>query len=167
MREINIKKIIFQLQDSYSRVTMVIQSTSVTGCVIIMMTVATIAMNETVLTAPQGLPWHQQQVNWNSPLLFLHFISHMSVYLLDKCEIRSSQGQVWGIRRSSASPRPPCDGTPSASVWPSPRRTPGPLCPYPSDRTPPDATMKPVDAPSARTTPSDLHKKESDGRDPP
>ena len=41
-----------------------------------------------------------------------------------------------GIRRSSASPRPPCDDTPSASVW----QTPGPPCPYPSDRTPPDAT---------------------------
>ena len=53
----------------------------------------------------------------------------------------STKGQVrnWGIRRSSASPRPPCAGTPSASVWPSPRQTPGPPCPYPSDRTPPYA----------------------------
>ena len=40
------------------------------------------------------------------------------------------------IRRSSALPRPPCDGTTSASVWPSPRQTPGPSCPYPSDRPP-------------------------------
>ena len=32
------------------------------------------------------------------------------------------------IRRSSASPRPPCDGTPSAYVWPSPRQTPGSPC---------------------------------------
>ena len=47
-------------------------------------------------------------------------------------------GQVryGGIRRSSASPRPPCDGTPSASVWPSSRQTPCPSCPYPSDRPP-------------------------------
>ena len=36
----------------------------------------------------------------------------------------------------NASPRPPCDGTPSDSVWPSPKQTPGPSCPYPSDRTP-------------------------------
>ena len=43
-------------------------------------------------------------------------------------------GQV--IRRCSASPRPHCDGTPSASVWPSPRQTPGPSCQYPSDWTP-------------------------------
>ena len=42
---------------------------------------------------------------------------------------------------------PPCDGTPWSSVWPSPRQTPGPPCPYPSDRPPPDATMKRVDAP--------------------
>ena len=70
-------------------------------------------------------------------------------------------------RRSSASPRPPCDGTPSASVWPSPRQTPGPSCPYPSEIRPPDATMKRVGAPSAWFSHSDLDKKESDGRDPP
>ena len=52
-----------------------------------------------------------------------------------------------GIRRSSASPHPSCDGTPSASVWPSPRQTPGPPCPHPSDRTPPHATTKRVNAP--------------------
>ena len=46
----------------------------------------------------------------------------------------SGQVRYGGIRRSSASPRPPCDGTPSSSVWPSPRQTPGPPCPYPSDR---------------------------------
>ena len=72
-----------------------------------------------------------------------------------------------GIRRSSASPRPPCDGTSSASVWPSPRQTPGPPCPHPSDRTSPDATMKRVGAPSTWISPSDLDKKESDGRHPP
>ena len=54
------------------------------------------------------------------------------------------QGQLryWGIRRSSASPRPHCDGTPAASVWPSPRQSPGPPCPHPSDRTPHEATQK-------------------------
>ena len=44
------------------------------------------------------------------------------------------QVRYGNIRRSSASPRPPCDGTPSASVWSSPRQTPGPSCPYPSER---------------------------------
>ena len=54
------------------------------------------------------------------------------------CFLIALAGQVtyWGIRRSSASPRPPCDGSPSASIWPSPRQTPGPPWPYPSDRTP-------------------------------
>ena len=49
-------------------------------------------------------------------------------------------GQVryGGIRWSSASPpRPSCDGSRS-SVWPSPRQTPGPPCPYPSDSPPSD-----------------------------
>ena len=50
---------------------------------------------------------------------------------------------------------------------PSPRQTPGPQCPHPSDRTPPDANMKRVGAPSTWTSPSDLDKKESDGRHPP
>ena len=71
------------------------------------------------------------------------------------------------MHRSSASPRPHCDGTPSASVWPSHRQTPCPSCTHPSDRTPPDATMKRVGAPSAWTSPYDLDRKESDGRDPP
>ena len=35
---------------------------------------------------------------------------------------RSGQVRYGGIRRNSASPRPPYDGTPSASVWPSPRQ---------------------------------------------
>ena len=82
-------------------------------------------------------------------------------------EIRTGQVRCGVIRRSSASPRPPCDGIPSASVWPSPIHTPGPTRPYPSDRPPPDAYMKPVDAPSAWSSLSDLDKKESDGRDPP
>ena len=41
--------------------------------------------------------------------------------------VESGQVRYVSIHRSSASPRPPCDGTPSASVWPSPRQTPGPL----------------------------------------
>ena len=31
---------------------------------------------------------------------------------------------------------------PPTSVWPSARQTPGPSCPYPSDKPPPDATTK-------------------------
>ena len=38
----------------------------------------------------------------------------------------TDQVRYGDIRRCSASPRPPCDGTPAASVWPSPRQTPGP-----------------------------------------
>ena len=72
----------------------------------------------------------------------------------------SGQVRYGCIRRSIASSRPPCDGIPSASVWQSPRQAPGPPCPYPSDRTPPDAIMKRVGAPSAWTSPSDLDKKE-------
>ena len=37
-------------------------------------------------------------------------------------QMESCQVRYGGIRRSSASPRPPCDGSPSASVWPSPSR---------------------------------------------
>ena len=44
--------------------------------------------------------------------------------------------------------------------WPSP----GPLYLYSSDRTPPEAFTKPVDALSAWSGPSDLDRKESDGR---
>ena len=64
-------------------------------------------------------------------------------------------------------PRTFYNGTRSASDWPSPRQTPGPPCPFPSDRTPPYATMKLVDAPLTWSSPSDLDNKESDGRDPP
>ena len=42
-----------------------------------------------------------------------------------------------------------------------------PARPYPSNRTPTDAKMKPVDIPSAWSSPTDLGKKESEGRDPP
>ena len=69
-------------------------------------------------------------------------LSHLNKQRQEECAestcLDKSSGQVRheGIRRSSASPRPPCDGTTSASVWPSPRQTPGPPCPYPSDRPP-------------------------------
>ena len=60
-------------------------------------------------------------------------------------------GQVCyrSMRRCSASPRPLCDGTPPASVWPSFRQAPGP---YPSDRTPPDASTKNTPAASLHGT---------------
>ena len=67
-------------------------------------------------------------------------------------------GQVCGQRRSSASPRPPCDGTPSAFVWPSPRQTPSPSCLCPSDRTPPDATTKYAGGSHAWSIPPDPDK---------
>ena len=60
---------------------------------------------------------------------------------------KAVQVRCGDIRRSSASPRPPCDGTLWASVWPSPSQTPGPPCPYPSNGTPPDANMKREGAP--------------------
>ena len=77
-----------------------------------------------------------------------------SASLIIRCDFhhfnwRSGQVRSGGIYRSSASPRPTCDCTPSASVWPSPRQTPGPPCPHPPDRTPADASMKRVGAPSA------------------
>ena len=73
-------------------------------------------------------------------VVFLKEITHAFLIVL-------GQVRYEGIRRSSASPRPHCDGTSSSSVWPSPRQTPGLSCPYPTDRTAPDATMKRVDAP--------------------
>ena len=48
-------------------------------------------------------------------------------------------------------------------VWPSPRQTPCPLCPYPSDRPPHVATIKAVDAASAWSSLLDLDKKDSMG----
>ena len=49
-----------------------------------------------------------------------------------------------GIHQSSASPHLPCNGTSPTSIWTSHRRTPGSLCPYPSDRTLPAGTVKHV-----------------------
>ena len=79
----------------------------------------------------------------------------------------SRSGQVWGHIPEQRVAASTLRRYFSASVWPLPRQTPGPPCPYPSDRTPPYATMKRVGAPSAWSSPSDLDKKESDGRDPP
>ena len=58
---------------------------------------------------------------WTDPFNHLSFVNRM---------VRSCRP------RQSTSPRPPCDGTPSASVWPSPSQTPGSPCLYPSDRPP-------------------------------
>ena len=66
-------------------------------------------------------------------------------------------GQVWGHTSEQVwehTPRSPCNCIHSASVCTLPRQTPGPPCPYPSDRTPPDATMKLVDAHSFRCSAS-------------
>ena len=60
---------------------------------------------------------------------------------------------------------PPCGGTPSAPVWPSPRRTPGPSGPYPSDGTKPDVTTNQEGSPSAWFISSGYDMTESDGRD--
>ena len=92
------------------------------------------------------------------PLNFIKYIfSVFSIYVFRLWA--SGQFRYGDIRRSSVSPRPTCDGIPSASVWPSPRQTPDPPrppCPHPSDRNPPDATMKRVDALSAWSSHSDL-----------
>ena len=66
-------------------------------------------------------------------------------------------------QRVAASTR---NGNSSASVWPSPRQTPGPPgppCPCSSNRTPPDATMKRVGAPSAHGPALTLVKGEENG----
>ena len=63
----------------------------------------------------------------------------MNSFTIKSSQVRSGMG---AIRRSSASPRPSCDGTPSSSVWTSPRQTSVPPCPYPSDKTPPDAACE-------------------------
>ena len=103
---------------------------------------------------------HHSTLMWSAVVIVwhCHFFYELGLGL--------GQVRYGGIRRSSASPRSPCDGTPSASVWPSPTQTPGLPCPHPSDRTPPDATMRRVDAPSAWSSASDLDNKELDGRDP-
>ena len=49
---------------------------------------------------------------------------------------RSGQVRYGGIRRSCESLRPSCDGTPSSSVWPSPRQTSGPSCSFSLERPP-------------------------------
>ena len=71
-----------------------------------------------------------------------------------------SQVRSGDIRRSSAPPRPPCDGTIA-------QQTPCSPCPYPSDRTPLDATMKRVDTPAAWSSHSEPDETQPDGRDAP
>ena len=88
-------------------------------------------------------------------------------YLASILVERSGQVKYGGIRRSSAWPHPPCDGALFASVWSSPWQTPGRPCPYLSERTSSDAIMKSVDASSAWSSPLDLDKKASGGRDHP
>ena len=75
--------------------------------------------------------------NYLSVVVFVH--SRATAF-----QVRSGMGAYAGAAHRRVHL---CDGTPSAFVWPSPRQTPSPPCPYPSDRTPPDATMKRVDAP--------------------
>ena len=76
---------------------------------------------------------HSQRVLLTVAALHNHF-----VFLLCKIRVRDApttdQITYSVIRRSSGSPRPPCDGTPLASVWALPRQTPGLSCPYSSDR---------------------------------
>ena len=78
----------------------------------------------------------------------------------ESSEISSEQsGQVRCGGIGSASPHPPCDGTPPACVWPSPSQTSGPSCPYPSNRSPPDdLTTKHGGFSSAWPSPSDPDK---------
>ena len=65
--------------------------------------------------------------HYASPVHLMPSTSEVSRQTTDSCKVRSGQVRYGDIHRSSASPRPPCDGTPSASVWPSPRQTPGPV----------------------------------------
>ena len=76
----------------------------------------------------------------------------------------SGQFSVSYIRQSSASPRPPCDGTISlVSVWPSPRQTPGPPGSYSSNSI---EDLKHVVGHMAWSGLSDFDKTESDWREP-
>ena len=62
--------------------------------------------------------------------------------------------------------RPPCDGTPSASVWPLPGQSPGWPHQYPSLRPPHDAIRKHAGGPSVWPRPSDEDKTRFDERGP-
>ena len=53
-------------------------------------------------------------------------IQHSSRTTSSYSEIEKSDQVLWGIRRSSASPHSPYDGTLEASIRPTPRQTPGP-----------------------------------------
>ena len=59
---------------------------------------------------------------------------------------RYSFGLGLAIAQADARPAMPVSLR-KASVWPSPRQTPGQSCPHPSDRVPPYATTKRVGAP--------------------
>ena len=63
------------------------------------------------------------------------------------------------LRWRSASPHPPSDSSPPATVWPLSRQTPGPPCPYPLERPPPDAIIKDAVGSSAWSSPR-IPKKE-------
>ena len=79
----------------------------------------------------QGVVWNSVQTSkfWQHFLAVFPSRTFPSLRINQLSLLRVGQGQVGGIRRSSASPRPPCDGTHSATVLPPPRRTPGPQTP--------------------------------------
>ena len=103
------------------------------------------------------LRWsHRQTIDWSE-----NHLTHTLFAAPIGCRgmivgMRTMTGRVkhGGIYRSSALRHPPCDGTTSASVWPSSRYTRAPSYPYTSDRTPPVAvTMKHAVGPCARSSP--------------
>ena len=77
-------------------------------------------LNHLIGSTPVGF---HPRISASDGQVFQSVESSLSRRLMDKKCLRYRTGQVryGGIRRSSASPRPPCDGTHSASVWPSPR----------------------------------------------
>ena len=86
---------------------------------------------------------HYDPYTIRKPIAQLPHTSHTDYIYQVRCHtddvFHSRRGD---IRLSSASPRPPCDGTLSASIWPLPRQTPGLAHPCLSERTPPDETRK-------------------------
>ena len=91
-------------------------------------TVSYFVLFATIVLIQQGVRlWIKEVATIYRKILF----KYANRYLQSSRSSRHSQGEIryGGIRQSSSSPRPPCDGTPSASVCPSPRQTPGPSCP--------------------------------------